>query len=170
MKGHEKNITRVIFNRDGDLLFTAASDKTPTVWDTESGERIGTYNGHSGSITDLSVSCKSSPGCWALWASKLTFNSYQNRRDIEVNPLLGTLMNLWCRELHPIADCLRRLPGEDVGRSKWRGAHDLCTQRVSCAISPTLLTSYGVVSSRRLCRPLRNWRVFRCCCPPRGKD
>jgi WD40 repeat protein len=58
MKGHERNITRVVFSPDGDLLFSAASDKTPTVWDTESGERIGTYNGHSGSITDLSVSCK----------------------------------------------------------------------------------------------------------------
>lgn len=56
MKGHERNITRVVFSPDGDLLFSAASDKTPTVWDTESGERIGTYNGHSGSITDLSVS------------------------------------------------------------------------------------------------------------------
>lgn len=56
MKGHERNITRVIFNRDGDLLFSAASDKTPTVWDTETGERLGTYNGHSGSITDMSVS------------------------------------------------------------------------------------------------------------------
>ena len=58
MKGHERNITRVVFNRDGDLLFSAASDKTPTVWDTETGERLGTYNGHSGSITDMSVSCK----------------------------------------------------------------------------------------------------------------
>jgi translation initiation factor 3 subunit I len=57
MKGHERNITRVVFNRDGDLLFSAASDKTPTVWDTETGERLGTYNGHSGSITDMSVSC-----------------------------------------------------------------------------------------------------------------
>ncbi len=59
MKGHERNITRVIFNRDGDLLFSAASDKTPTVWDTETGERLGTYNGHSGSITDMSVSWNS---------------------------------------------------------------------------------------------------------------
>ena len=41
MKGHERNITRVLFNRDGDLLFSAASDKTPTVWDTETGERLG---------------------------------------------------------------------------------------------------------------------------------
>eukprot|EP00624_Nannochloropsis_granulata_P000278 evm.model.NODE_11003_length_7677_cov_20.626026.4 len=55
MKGHERNITRVLFNRDGDLLFSAASDKTPTVWDTET----GTYNGHSGSITDMSVSWNS---------------------------------------------------------------------------------------------------------------
>lgn len=80
MKGHEKNITRVIFNRDGDLLFTAASDKTPTVWDTESGERIGTYNGHSGSITDLSVSCKAViPRLLQPFGLQVNLHTYQNR-------------------------------------------------------------------------------------------
>lgn len=41
LKGHERALTRVRFNREGDLLFTCAKDKKPCVWYTENGERIG---------------------------------------------------------------------------------------------------------------------------------
>lgn len=43
LKGHERSITTVKFNADGDLLFTAAKDTKPTVWYSETGERLGTY-------------------------------------------------------------------------------------------------------------------------------
>ena len=53
MQGHERPITAIKFNYDGDLLFTASKDLVPSVWWTENGERLGTYEGHKGAIWDL---------------------------------------------------------------------------------------------------------------------
>ena len=55
LKGHERSITVVKYNYDGDLLFTASKDHIPSLWRSESGERIGTFNGHKGTIWDLDV-------------------------------------------------------------------------------------------------------------------
>lgn len=55
LKGHERPLTRVKFNREGDLLFTTSKDKNPTVWSSSSGERIGTYKGHNGAVRDLDI-------------------------------------------------------------------------------------------------------------------
>ena len=41
LKGHDRALTRVRFNREGDLLFSAAKNKMPCVWYQENGERIG---------------------------------------------------------------------------------------------------------------------------------
>jgi translation initiation factor 3 subunit I len=56
LKGHERSITTVKYNNDGDLIFTAAKDQRPTVWDSETGERLGTYNQHRGAILDIDPS------------------------------------------------------------------------------------------------------------------
>lgn len=53
LQGHERPITVVQFNHDGDLLFTASKDLIPSMWRSETGERIGTFNGHKGAIWDL---------------------------------------------------------------------------------------------------------------------
>jgi len=53
LQGHERPITVVQFNYDGDLLFTASKDLIPSMWRAENGERIGTFNGHKGAIWDL---------------------------------------------------------------------------------------------------------------------
>uniref|UniRef100_A0A7S2JXV0 Eukaryotic translation initiation factor 3 subunit I n=1 Tax=Leptocylindrus danicus TaxID=163516 RepID=A0A7S2JXV0_9STRA len=53
LKGHERSITVVKYNRDGDLLFTASKDHVPSVWRAEDGSRLGTFNGHKGTIWDL---------------------------------------------------------------------------------------------------------------------
>jgi translation initiation factor 3 subunit I len=53
LKGHERSITYVAYNYDGDLLFTSSKDNVPTVWNAENGERIGTYNGHQGTVWDM---------------------------------------------------------------------------------------------------------------------
>mmetsp|Transcript_20366 Transcript_20366/g.42687 ORF Transcript_20366/g.42687 Transcript_20366/m.42687 type:complete len:339 (-) Transcript_20366:54-1070(-) len=53
LKGHERSLTYVNFNYEGDLLFTASKDNLPTVWNAENGERIGTYNGHQGAVWDM---------------------------------------------------------------------------------------------------------------------
>merc|ERR1712166_788014 len=59
-KGHTRSITCVQYNRDSDLLFTCAKDSTPTLWYTGNGERVGTFNGHTGANTKLHVSADSS--------------------------------------------------------------------------------------------------------------
>ena len=55
LQGHTRALTRVRVNRDGDLIFTAAKDKEPTVWFTDNGERIGTYVGHDVGLGDLLI-------------------------------------------------------------------------------------------------------------------
>ena len=44
LKGHERSITTVKYNNDGDLLFSASKDLKPTVWYADTGERLGTYS------------------------------------------------------------------------------------------------------------------------------
>jgi translation initiation factor 3 subunit I len=56
LKGHERPLTRVKFNREGDLVFTVAMDKSPTVWRASNGERLGTYRGHNGAVRDVDIS------------------------------------------------------------------------------------------------------------------
>jgi len=55
LKGHERSITKVLYNREGDILFSVSKDSKPTAWWSDNGERIGTYNGHSGAVWDIDV-------------------------------------------------------------------------------------------------------------------
>jgi len=59
LKGQDRPITDLLFNVDGDLLFSAAKDYSVTVWNAESGERLGTYDGHNGVVWSISVDAKS---------------------------------------------------------------------------------------------------------------
>lgn len=60
MKGHERPLTFLKYNRDGDLLFSCAKDHTPTVWFADNGERLGTYKGHNGAVWSCDISWNSS--------------------------------------------------------------------------------------------------------------
>jgi translation initiation factor 3 subunit I len=60
MKGHERPLTFLRYNRNGDLLFSCAKDHTPTVWFADNGERLGTYRGHSGAVWCCDISRDSS--------------------------------------------------------------------------------------------------------------
>ena len=53
LQGHQRPITTIKFNYDGDLLFSASKDLVPSVWRSDNGERLGTYEGHKGTIWDL---------------------------------------------------------------------------------------------------------------------
>jgi len=55
LQGHERPITVIKYNYDGDLLFTASKDQIPSIWRVENGERIGTFHGHKGTIWDLDI-------------------------------------------------------------------------------------------------------------------
>ncbi|KAI9208879.1 WD40-repeat-containing domain protein [Polychytrium aggregatum] len=59
LKGHTRSLTKIRYNRDGDLLFTVSKDSTPSVWFSHNGERLGTYNGHNGTVWDLDISVDS---------------------------------------------------------------------------------------------------------------
>jgi len=57
LHGHERAITQIRYNLEGDLLFSCAKDPQPNVWYSINGERLGTYKGHSGAVWCLDVSC-----------------------------------------------------------------------------------------------------------------
>jgi translation initiation factor 3 subunit I len=50
MHGHERSITQIKYNSQGDLLFSSAKDHHPNVWFSLNGERLGTYDGHCGAV------------------------------------------------------------------------------------------------------------------------
>lgn len=55
LQGHERSITQIKYNREGDLLFSCSKDLKPNVWWSLNGERLGTYNGHQGAVWSLDV-------------------------------------------------------------------------------------------------------------------
>eukprot|EP00457_Paulinella_chromatophora_P006120 gb/GEZN01006138.1/.p1 GENE.gb/GEZN01006138.1/~~gb/GEZN01006138.1/.p1 ORF type:complete len:381 (+),score=49.24 gb/GEZN01006138.1/:28-1143(+) len=56
LKGHERPLTKIKFNRENDLLVTCGKDKKVSVWYTSNGERLGTFNGHDGGVWDCDIS------------------------------------------------------------------------------------------------------------------
>ncbi|XP_049848382.1 uncharacterized protein LOC126314449 [Schistocerca gregaria] len=61
LNGHERPITHVKFNPEGDLLFTCgkSAKSTVCVWFTDTGELAGTYDGHCGTVWNCDVTYNS---------------------------------------------------------------------------------------------------------------
>ncbi|XP_067002622.1 eukaryotic translation initiation factor 3 subunit I [Anabrus simplex] len=55
LHGHERSITQIKYNREGDLLFSSSKDQVPNVWYSLNGERLGTFDGHQGTIWAIDV-------------------------------------------------------------------------------------------------------------------
>jgi translation initiation factor 3 subunit I len=55
LKGHERGLNCLRFNREGDLLFSSSKDQRINCWRTDTGERVGSYQGHTGAIWDVDV-------------------------------------------------------------------------------------------------------------------
>ena len=61
---HERSITAIKYNKDGDLIFTASKDTKPALWYSHNGELIGTYDcaggaergGSGGAVMDIDPS------------------------------------------------------------------------------------------------------------------
>ena len=53
--GHERPLTQVKYNREGDLVFSCSKDVVASVWFSINGERLGTLEGHTGSIWSIDV-------------------------------------------------------------------------------------------------------------------
>jgi translation initiation factor 3 subunit I len=77
LQGHERPITTIKYNYDGDLLFSASKDLVPSVWRTENScERLGTFAGHKGTVWDLdcdrftvhllTASADATAKCWSI--------------------------------------------------------------------------------------------------------
>lgn len=56
LKGHERGISSLVYNREGDLLFSTGKDPTINCWFADSGVRLGTYSGHNGAVWGVDVS------------------------------------------------------------------------------------------------------------------
>jgi translation initiation factor 3 subunit I len=55
LHGHERSLTQIKYNREGDLLFSVGKDHKPNVWFSHNGERLGTYEGHNGTVWCVDV-------------------------------------------------------------------------------------------------------------------
>ncbi|KAK9472079.1 WD40-repeat-containing domain protein [Dipodascopsis tothii] len=55
LKGHERPLTQLKYNKDGDLLFSTARDKVVNVYYSHNGERLGTYMGHQGAVMTVDI-------------------------------------------------------------------------------------------------------------------
>jgi FOG: WD40 repeat len=55
LKGHERALTQIRYNREGDLIFSVSKDQQICVWFSHNGERLGTYRGHQGAIWTVDV-------------------------------------------------------------------------------------------------------------------
>jgi len=58
LKGHERSITSIKYNFEGDLLFSTSKHPTFAVWFASNGERLGTYQGHTGTVWSIAVNRK----------------------------------------------------------------------------------------------------------------
>lgn len=55
LQGHERAITQIKYNREGDLLLTAAKDSKPNIFYSVNGERLGNLIGHNGAVWCIDV-------------------------------------------------------------------------------------------------------------------
>ncbi|TID29399.1 hypothetical protein CANINC_001973 [Pichia inconspicua] len=53
--GHERPLTQLKYNKEGDLIFSAAKDHHVCVWYSANGARLGTYDGHKGTVWSLDI-------------------------------------------------------------------------------------------------------------------
>ncbi|EPQ54937.1 hypothetical protein GLOTRDRAFT_9627, partial [Gloeophyllum trabeum ATCC 11539] len=72
--GHERSLTQIKYNKEGDLLFSCSKDHVINVWYTHNGERLGTYDGHNGTVWTVDVDSESkflvsgsADNCMKLW-------------------------------------------------------------------------------------------------------
>jgi len=59
LQGHERSLTQIKFNKEGDLLFSCSKDHVINVWFTHNGERLGTYDGNNGTVWTIDVDSQS---------------------------------------------------------------------------------------------------------------
>jgi len=59
LQGHERAITQIKYNREGDLILTSAKDDSPNIFFSLNGERLGNLKGHSGAVWCIDIDWES---------------------------------------------------------------------------------------------------------------
>eukprot|EP01119_Soliformovum_irregulare_P007459 TRINITY_DN1988_c0_g1_i1.p1 TRINITY_DN1988_c0_g1~~TRINITY_DN1988_c0_g1_i1.p1 ORF type:complete len:326 (-),score=87.27 TRINITY_DN1988_c0_g1_i1:238-1215(-) len=82
LKGQERAITDLKYNRDSDLIFTTSKDSKFCVWFTDNGERLGIFSGHRSAVwaVDVQADSQSCISGSADFAAKLW--SVENGKEI----------------------------------------------------------------------------------------
>jgi len=87
LQAHERSLTKVRYNREGDLLFSSGKDKIPSVWYSINGERLGSYNGHNGTVWMIDVNWDSTAMVSASADSTVRIWDVQTGRERHVYSL-----------------------------------------------------------------------------------
>jgi len=91
LQGHERAITQIKYNREGDLILTASKDHNPNIFYSSNGERLGNLKGHNGTIWCIDVNWDSTQvvtgsgdSCLKIWdlARGSCQETYQNNTPI----------------------------------------------------------------------------------------
>jgi translation initiation factor 3 subunit I len=116
LQGHERSLTMVKYNRDGDLLFSCSKDPNPNVWYTHNGEMLGSYNGHDKAVWCLDVSgnskllitgsADSTAKLWEVETGKELFTFTQKTAVRSVGFSLGD------REVLVVTDARMKFPAQ----------------------------------------------------------
>eukprot|EP00405_Crypthecodinium_cohnii_P010249 CAMPEP_0206429834 /NCGR_PEP_ID=MMETSP0324_2-20121206/6461_1 /ASSEMBLY_ACC=CAM_ASM_000836 /TAXON_ID=2866 /ORGANISM="Crypthecodinium cohnii, Strain Seligo" /LENGTH=536 /DNA_ID=CAMNT_0053895559 /DNA_START=60 /DNA_END=1666 /DNA_ORIENTATION=- len=56
LHGHQRPVTFITWNPEGNLLYTCSKDSVVCLWSTPDGECLGTFAGHHGAVSSCSVS------------------------------------------------------------------------------------------------------------------
>ncbi len=87
LHGHERSITQIRYNREGDLLFSAAKDQYPNVWYAINGERLGKK-----SLRNMSLMRSLSD----LHVCSILLGTYGNSNERDGNSHSGAV---WCLDV-----------------------------------------------------------------------
>ena len=78
--GHDKDVSKVIFNPQGTKILTAGFDQIARLWDSETGELLQQLEGHSDEIFSCSFNYEgdtiitgSKDNTCGIWRDKITF-------------------------------------------------------------------------------------------------